>query len=210
MSSELTFRDMIMKHASTVIISDEDQYLEPENLFEGTILVLAEMLIKTDTKFITENMEDIISKMLEKDQTDIGQEKFNEGSTPYASMLSLMGEQYLITRTIFTFYLAIILRMKLSETLDYTDLVPKILAETFINTDVDEKQFKESYKYGLDVMKKIVNNYEEGNDLLHQEILGNVSISMNLYLEKQKFDEAVEIFSKAIGLIYSKVETGEL
>ena len=210
MSSELTFRDMIIRHASTVIISDDDQYVEPKNLFEAAIFVLSEMLIKTDTKFITDNMEDIISKMLEKGDTDIGQEKYNEDSTPYASMLSLMGEKYLIARTIFTLYLAIILRIKLSETLDYTDLVPKILAQTFINTNVDETQFKESYKCGLDSMKSIVNKSEPGNDLLHQEIMGNVSISMDLYLEKREYDEAVEIFSKSIGLLYSKVETGEI
>ena len=206
MTKKFTFRDMIFRHASTVIISDDDKYVEPENLFEAVSFVLAEMLIKSDTKYITDNMEQVISKMPELSNDREKLNEYENSPAPYALMLSLMGEKYLIVRTIFTFYLAIGLKIKLSESLDYTELVPKILAQTYSNTNIEETQFQESYKSGLELMKGIVDHSKQGNESLHQEILENVSMGMDLYLKNREYEEAVALFGNSIGSIYTWVD----
>ena len=88
MTKKLTYKDMIIKHASTVIVSDDDEYVEPKNLFEAVSFVLAEMLIKSDTKYIRENMEKVISKMLELNNSPENLDKYKDSTAAYALMLS--------------------------------------------------------------------------------------------------------------------------
>jgi hypothetical protein len=206
MTKKLTYRDMIFRHASTVIVSDDDEYVEPKNIFEAVSFVLAEMLIKSDTKYITDNMEKVVSEMLELSNSPENLEKYKNSSAAYALMLSLTDEKYLIVRTIFTFYLAIVLKINLNEGLDYTELVPKILAQTYLNTKIDETQFQDSYKSGLESMKRILNHSKQGNESLHQDILENVSLGMDLYLKNRGNEEAVALFGNSIGSINSWIE----
>jgi hypothetical protein len=206
MTEKFTYSDMIFRHARTVIISDDDKYMEPQNLFEAVSFVLAEVLIKSDTKFITDNRESVISKMHELSNSPEKLEKYQNSPASYALMLSLMDEKYLIARTIFSFYLAIVMKINLNESLDYTELVPKILAQTYLNTKIDETQFQDSYKSGLELMKSIVNNSKQGNESLHQEILENVSNGMDLYLKNRAYEEAVALFGNSIDSIFLWIE----
>ena len=206
MKDKLLLKDMILRYASSVIISDNEQPVEPKNLFDAATLVLTEMLFKGDEKFMTEHMENIVSKMIEKGDDRKELKEYKKKSSSFTLFLSLLGENYLIVRTIFTIYLTVALKISLGDVLDYPELVPTILGQSYINTNVDDTQFAESYKSGLEHFKRILNESNKDLESLSQEILGNVTKGIYLYLEKREYDEAAILFSESIKRLYLSVE----
>lgn len=206
MKDKLLLKDMILRYASSVIISDNEQPVEPKNLFDAATLVLTEMLFKGDEKFMTEHMENIVSKMIEKGDDRKELKEYKKKSSSFTLFLSLLGENYLIVRTIFTIYLTVALKISLGDVLDYPELVPTILGQSYINTNVDDTQFAESYKSGLEHFKRILNESNKDLESLSQEILGNVTKGIYLYLEKREYDEAAILFAESIKRLYLSVE----
>ena len=151
-------------------------------------------------------MENIVSKMAETDGDLKELKKYKKTSSPCTLILSFLGEKYLIVRTVFTIYLTAALKINLGDELDYRELVPAILGQSYLNTNVDGTQFAESYKNGLEHFKRILDESDKDIESIFREILENVTLGINLYLETGEYDEAAALFGESIRKLYLSIE----